>query len=150
MLIRYRKGPRMHSHEDKVRMIELSLDITGARRRSQTIPAIPTAVSSDCGTGSSREQGRHLQIPHDGEAPYRGRLRRTPQATRSTVARNQPSPIPKPRQNTLPQASHHRFQTAPKRAPATPALATNSPSASSPKPPPQTSKQSRARVRNIV
>ena len=89
-------------------------------------------------------------IPHAGEAPYRGRLRRTPQATRSTVARNQPSPIPKPRQNTLPQASHHRFQTAPKRAPATPALATNSPSASSPKPPPQTSKQSRARVRNIV
>lgn len=48
-----------------------------------------------------------------GRPPYRGRLRRTPQATRSTVARNQPSPIPKPRQNTLPQASHrHPFTTA--------------------------------------
>lgn len=44
--------------------------------------------------GARGFQENHLQIPQDRETPYRGRLRRTPQATRSTVVRNQPPPSP--------------------------------------------------------
>lgn len=64
--------------------------------------------------------------------------------------REQPPNTPNPHRNSLPQASNHRFQTAPKPTPATPTHATSTSSASSPKPQPQISKQSPAYVRNIA
>lgn len=80
---------------------------------------------------------------------------RPPTEVDSAARRKQPArPLhatsPNPHRNSLPQTSHHRFQTAPKPTPATSALATGSPSASSPKPPPQSSKQSPACVHNIT
>lgn len=71
---------------------------------------------------SKKTSFRYLTM---GRPPYRGRLRRTPQATRSTVARNQPppspirtaTPYPRPaitdsKQHPNPRQQHPRSQQA--------------------------------------
>lgn len=102
----------MHSHENKMRTIELYLRYN----RSATPVINDSGYPNRC---ILRLWHRKLEVSRDavfrylttGRPPYIGRLHRTPKATRSTVARNRPSPSPKPHRNSLPQASHRRFQT---------------------------------------
>lgn len=151
MWIRYREERRPHPYEDKMRALELYL------RYDRSAAAVINELSYP-DRQTLRLRYRKLEVSKKTSFRYltmgRPPLQRSiaPHAASNPLDRcTQPAtPIPNPHRNSLPQASHHRFQTAPKPTPATSAFATSSSLASSPKPQPQTSKQSRACVRNIA
>ena len=151
VLIRYRKGHRMHSHEDKVRMIELYLRYNRSATPATNDPGHPNRrilrLWHRKFEGNRKTTSRYLKIG------------RPPTEVDCAARRKQPArplhvishpPSPSHAKTPYPRPAITDSKQRPKPTPATSALATSSSLASGPKPQPQTSKQSRARVRNIA
>ena len=141
----------MHSHEDKVRMIELYLRYNRSATPATNDPGYPNRRIL-------RLWHRKFEGNRDATSRYL-KIGRPPTEVDCAARRKQPA-RPLPTTSHPPSPSHATTSyprpaiviplQRPKPTPTTLAHATSSSLASSPKPPPQTSKQSRACVRNIA